>query len=260
MSDAAAWDTRYSADDEHIFSIIAMLPDLRARSATLSAIRSLGLFHAEVLEIGCGTGQHSLALAQEFPSWHFQAIDTSPRAVQAAMALSHSSGIPVDVSLGDAGALPFADDSMDIVFGDHVIGHIPDRKRAEREIVRVLKSGGYAIFNSGNRLRPDGWPLYHALSDKRYLAQSFYPWTLAMEFSDLGCRRVGSFGSVLVLKRGFSLLLHRNYARHRHTDTKTGNISIRSGKVGLITRIYRFLDANTPAWLKTDYGVVLRKL
>jgi len=42
--------------------------------------------------------------------------------------------------------LPFADASFDVVFCNHVLEHIPDDDKAMRELYRVLKHGGWGIF------------------------------------------------------------------------------------------------------------------
>ncbi|MDP5082366.1 MAG: class I SAM-dependent methyltransferase [Winogradskyella sp.] len=42
--------------------------------------------------------------------------------------------------------LPFEDDSYDVIFCNHVLEHIPDDTKAMQELYRVLKSGGYGIF------------------------------------------------------------------------------------------------------------------
>lgn len=42
--------------------------------------------------------------------------------------------------------LPFADNSYDIIFCNHVLEHIPDDIKAMQELYRVLKPGGMGIF------------------------------------------------------------------------------------------------------------------
>lgn len=42
--------------------------------------------------------------------------------------------------------LPFNDNEFDIIFCNHVLEHIPDDTKAMRELFRVLKPGGYGIF------------------------------------------------------------------------------------------------------------------
>lgn len=42
--------------------------------------------------------------------------------------------------------LPFASDSFDIVLCNHVLEHIPDHRKALSELYRVMKPGGWGIF------------------------------------------------------------------------------------------------------------------
>lgn len=50
-----------------------------------------------------------------------------------------------DVKL-DVQDMPLEDDTYDVVFCNHVLEHVPDDKKAMREILRVLKPGGMAII------------------------------------------------------------------------------------------------------------------
>ena len=42
--------------------------------------------------------------------------------------------------------LPFSDNEFDVIFCNHVLEHIPDDKKAMQELYRVLKKGGFGIF------------------------------------------------------------------------------------------------------------------
>jgi len=46
----------------------------------------------------------------------------------------------------DIQAMPFEDNTFDVVLCNHVLEHIPDDKKAMREILRVMKPGGWAIL------------------------------------------------------------------------------------------------------------------
>lgn len=51
----------------------------------------------------------------------------------------------VDVK-ADICDLPFAKQEFDIIFCNHVLEHIPDDKKAMQELYRVMKPGGFGIF------------------------------------------------------------------------------------------------------------------
>ena len=42
--------------------------------------------------------------------------------------------------------LPFQDNSFDVIFCNHVLEHIPDDTKAMQELYRVMKLGGYGVF------------------------------------------------------------------------------------------------------------------
>lgn len=42
--------------------------------------------------------------------------------------------------------LPFDDNSFDVIFCNHVLEHIPDDTKAMQELYRVMKKGGFGIF------------------------------------------------------------------------------------------------------------------
>jgi SAM-dependent methyltransferase len=46
----------------------------------------------------------------------------------------------------DITAIPFEDSSFDAIICSHVLEHVPDDRRALRELARVLKPGGWAIL------------------------------------------------------------------------------------------------------------------
>lgn len=56
--------------------------------------------------------------------------------------------------------MPFADNSVDLLIANHVLEHVSDDAKALREIVRILKPGGYAILQT-----PYSSKLEHTWSD-----------------------------------------------------------------------------------------------
>jgi SAM-dependent methyltransferase len=100
-----------------------------------------------VLEIGPGTGYYSLDLAEWLgPEGTLELFDIQQEMLDHAMRRVAERGLTnVIATLGDATALPHADDSVDAVVLTAVLGEIPDQDAALSEIARVLRPGGRLI-------------------------------------------------------------------------------------------------------------------
>jgi SAM-dependent methyltransferase len=98
------------------------------------------------LELGAGTGYFSLNLLQAGVITHATCTDISPGMIDTLERNAEALGLDVDARVADAERLPFDDASFDLVFGHAVLHHLPDLDRAWREIHRVLRPGGLAVF------------------------------------------------------------------------------------------------------------------
>jgi ubiquinone/menaquinone biosynthesis C-methylase UbiE len=96
------------------------------------------------VDIGCGTGAEVRRLAA-LVGPEGRAVGIEPHPGLRAVATERSAGLPTEYLDGDAGALPFADASVDVVRCERVFQHLPDPAGAAREIARVLRSGGRAV-------------------------------------------------------------------------------------------------------------------
>ena len=98
------------------------------------------------LEIGAGTGYFSLNLLQAGVVREAVCTDISPGMLRALEANAERLGLDVDTAACDAEALPFADESFDLVLGHAVLHHLPDLTRACGEFRLVLRPGGTVLF------------------------------------------------------------------------------------------------------------------
>jgi ubiquinone/menaquinone biosynthesis C-methylase UbiE len=99
--------------------------------------------YGESLEIGAGTGFFTLNLALAgVLGGPLHVTDLSPGMVQAVQRNAAEAGLEVHGRVADVEALPYEDDSFDLVVGHAVLHHIPDVDQAFREMVRVLRPGG----------------------------------------------------------------------------------------------------------------------
>lgn len=93
-----------------------------------------------VLDFGCGAGENSVILARR--NARVTAFDISHEL------LSHAKRICIGPKwfVGSAHQLPLPDASVDVVFGIMILHHL-DLDLCAKEISRVLKPGGRAIFS-----------------------------------------------------------------------------------------------------------------
>jgi len=59
----------------------------------------------------------------------------------------------------DIHAIPFEENTFDVIFCNHVLEHVQDDRQAIREMHRVLKPGGWAILQI---------PFFHPIPDKTF--------------------------------------------------------------------------------------------
>lgn len=102
-----------------------------------------------VLDIGSGLGGPARYFANKF-GCTVTGIDLTQSYVDAATYLTERTGLSDKVTFdcGDALALPYADNSFDIVVTQHVAMNIENREQFYAEAFRVLKPGGqFALYD-----------------------------------------------------------------------------------------------------------------
>ena len=99
------------------------------------------------LDAGCGTGENTWSWRHLLdPGTLVVALDQSRASVAIARNGGEAQAVLPAFSVGSLLDLPFVDNSIDLVFCSGVLVAVTDPDRAYKELVRVLKPGGYMIL------------------------------------------------------------------------------------------------------------------
>jgi ubiquinone/menaquinone biosynthesis C-methylase UbiE len=113
--------------------------DPRGGEALYDVVAAFGLPRgATAVDVGCGEGAHTLALAERF-GFDVLGVDPVPRHVE----VTRAAGARCE--LGRAETLPVADESVDLVWCRDVLTLVADLEVVFAEIHRVLRAGGRAL-------------------------------------------------------------------------------------------------------------------
>jgi ubiquinone/menaquinone biosynthesis C-methylase UbiE len=121
---------------------------------------------ASVLEVGCGTGEDAIALANRVGnSGKVTAIDRSQTMLKDAISSTQKLSLPIEFVLADAQQLPFPDHSFDAARVDRTLQHIPHPAGVIAEMVRVVRPGGWMVA-----MEPD-WGTFIVNSNQRVITR-----------------------------------------------------------------------------------------
>lgn len=100
-------------------------------------------FSGKLLEVPVGTGVLTMPVYKDLPEAEITCLDYSAAMMEMAQKRAEHAGINhITFVQGDVGALPFEDESFDIVLSLNGFHAFPDKEAAWRETYRVLKKGG----------------------------------------------------------------------------------------------------------------------
>lgn len=105
-----------------------------------------------VLDVGCGPGSITIDLARNYiTQGHVVGIEpTEQPLVAARQAATLRDTHNVEFKVGSAFALPFEDNTFDLVYAHQVIQYLPNNVSVLKELLRVVKSGGYIALKEGD--------------------------------------------------------------------------------------------------------------
>ena len=133
-------------------------------------------FSGKLLEVPVGTGVLTMPVWQSLPQAEITCLDYSPDMMASAQEKAKRLGVAnVAFTQGDVGALPFADESFDIVLSLNGFHAFPDKEAAYRETYRVLKKGGTfcgCFYIKGECGRTD-WFIRHLYQPKGFFTAPY---------------------------------------------------------------------------------------
>jgi ubiquinone/menaquinone biosynthesis C-methylase UbiE len=183
-SSSAYWQNLYSEKE--------LLPRIYQdrHNTTLAWIRRLGLRkEARILEVGCGAGLMSIALARD--GYTVDAMDSTSAMLGTTWQNARIQSVENRIRLhhGDLHDLPFEAHTFDLVIAIGVIPWLHSERVAFEEMQRVLKPGGYLLITADNDARlirtldPASCPLFAPLRKvTKRVMQRFGRWSPAAGF------------------------------------------------------------------------------
>ena len=106
-----------------------------------SEVRRVGIGKNErVLDVACGTGNAAIRAA--LAGGQVVGLDLTPELFETGRRLAAEAGVSVEWVEGDAEAIPYADNSFDVVLSTFGCMFAPRHQVAAAELARVLRPGG----------------------------------------------------------------------------------------------------------------------
>jgi ubiquinone/menaquinone biosynthesis C-methylase UbiE len=144
-----------------------------------------------ILDLGCGTGRFSQALATRFDA-DVVGVDPSRKMLAIARGKPHEPRIRYVE--GRAEAIPLEAGSMNMVFTSMTFHHFTDRALAASECRRVLRPGGVLLVRTATRERIDSYAYVPFIPVTRGLHEEVLPSLAEIRgvFESAGLRHVSS--------------------------------------------------------------------
>ncbi len=142
-ADYDVWHERlYNADPQHEDASSPWYALVREQIGSVTGLR--------ILEVACGRGGFVKELSRN--GAHVTGCDFSLAALRVGQEKLRAleNGTLAALIQGDAQALPFADESFDLIVSCETIEHIPDVRKALREMWRVARPGAKLLLTTPN--------------------------------------------------------------------------------------------------------------
>jgi ubiquinone/menaquinone biosynthesis C-methylase UbiE len=135
--------------EKHINRYCEML-----RKRFLGVLKERGISTGTFLDAGCGAGQLASGLAKDLPGIRMTGVDLGDAILSLAATRAELDGVSDRVAFqtADVEALPFPDDSFDVVMNTSMLHMVHDPVRMLNELERVLKPNGLLLLTNIKRL------------------------------------------------------------------------------------------------------------
>lgn len=158
---------------------------------------------ARLLEIGAGPGRYTIPLLKL--GCHVDAVEMSPRALARLRARAEEEGVAdrLHAVEGVAESVPLGT-GYDVVYGIHLLHHVPDPVRTVRVMRDAARPGGVVACLEPNPINP-AWYVYITLDPLRSWRVEYgmlrgFPWQLRRVFRRAGLseRTTVAYGAIPV--------------------------------------------------------------
>jgi ubiquinone/menaquinone biosynthesis C-methylase UbiE len=178
------------AHPQRLAAYLDLVGDLEeTRTYRSRAVELLGLSAGDqVLEVGCGGGEHTLALAHAVgPTGKVVALDASETMIARARERIPAD-LPVELMTSDAHELRLPDAGFAACCADRVFQHLEHPAKALAEMVRVCRIGGRIVISE-----PDWETLTVELQDRELARRISLKLADSVRQGSIGRRLVGLF-------------------------------------------------------------------
>jgi ubiquinone/menaquinone biosynthesis C-methylase UbiE len=114
--------------------------------------------YQDLLDCGCGTGPMISLLHDKDSSRHYVGLDITPKMIEVAKSKNLKG---TEWIVGDCEALPFEDESFDVIICTNSFHHYPNPQKFFDNVKRVLRPGGRLILQDYTAPAPILWLMNH---------------------------------------------------------------------------------------------------